>query len=90
MNNLIKDARHIPVDDAGTTVSVSPITLAAPGRGLPLELRITGPASGEALPIVLLSHGHGPSNYIPSKDGYGPLVNFYAEPRLCRDPAHAS
>ncbi|WP_158277981.1 hypothetical protein [Caulobacter endophyticus] len=28
---------------------------------------------------MLLSHGHGPSNYIPSKDGYGPLVNFYAE-----------
>lgn len=79
MNNLIKDARHIPVDDARTTVSVSPITLAASGRGLPLELRVTGPASGEALPIVLLSHGHGPSNYIPSKDGYGPLVNFYAE-----------
>ncbi|WP_454762234.1 alpha/beta hydrolase family protein [Caulobacter segnis] len=79
MNNLIKDARHIPVDDTGTTVSFSPITLDAPGRGLPLELRITGPVSGDALPIVLLSHGHGPSNYIPSKDGYGPLVNFYAE-----------
>jgi predicted dienelactone hydrolase len=79
MNNLIKDARRIPVGDTGTTVSFSPITLAAPDRRLPLELRITGPAAGEALPIVLLSHGHGPSNYIPSKDGYGPLVNFYAE-----------
>lgn len=79
MNNLIQDARHIPVDDTRTTASFSPISLAAPGRVLPLELRITGPVSGEALPIVLLSHGHGPSNYIPSKDGYGPLVNFYAE-----------
>lgn len=79
MNNLIKEARRIPVADAGMTVSYSPITLEVQKRGRPLELRITGPASGVGLPIVLLSHGHGPSNYIPSKDGYGPLVNFYAE-----------
>jgi len=79
VNNLIKDARHIPVDEARTTISVSPITLAAPERALPLELRITGPISGAGLPIVLLSHGHGPSLYIPSKDGYGPMANFYAE-----------
>jgi predicted dienelactone hydrolase len=31
------------------------------------------------LPIVLLSHGHGPSLFLPSKDGYGPLANFLAE-----------
>ncbi|RYE69833.1 MAG: chlorophyllase [Rhizobiaceae bacterium] len=79
MNNLIKEARHIPVADPGMTVSYSPITLVAQERGRPLQLRITGPASGVGLPVVLLSHGHGPSNYIPSKDGYGPLVNFYAE-----------
>lgn len=79
MNNLIRDARHIPVNERRTTISVSAITLAAPERALPLELRITGPMAGDALPIVLLSHGHGPSLYIPSKDGYGPLVNFYAE-----------
>lgn len=79
VNNLIKDARHIPADEARTTISISPITLTTPDRTLPLEMRMTGPLSGDALPIVLLSHGHGPSNYIPSKDGYGPLVNFYAE-----------
>jgi predicted dienelactone hydrolase len=79
MNNLIRDARHIPVDAARTTISISTITLPAPARPLPLELRITGPVSGEGLPIVLLSHGHGPSLYVPSKDGYGPLANFYAE-----------
>lgn len=79
MNNLIKQARHIPVADPGMTVSYSPITLETPERGRQLQLRITGPASGVDLPVVLLSHGHGPSNYIPSKDGYGPLVNFYAE-----------
>jgi len=79
MNNLVKEARHIPVADLGMTVSYSPINLETPERGHQLQLRITGPASGVDLPVVLLSHGHGPSNYIPSKDGYGPLVNFYAE-----------
>lgn len=61
MNNLIDAARHIPVNEAVPTVSVSPVTLSAPDRGLPLELRITAPAGGRDLPIILLSHGHGPS-----------------------------
>ncbi|MEG3089261.1 alpha/beta hydrolase family protein [Sphingomonas sp. PB4P5] len=79
MNNLIDKARHLPVNDAVTTISISPVILPAPGRGVPLELRITAPMNGSALPVVLLSHGHGPSLYIPSKDGYGPLANFLAE-----------
>lgn len=78
MNNLIDTARHIPVDDPTPTLSVNPVTLAAPERGLDLELRVTAPLTGRDLPIVLLSHGHGPSLYIPSKDGYGPLVDFLA------------
>ena len=78
VNNLIDVARHIPIDDARPTLSVTPVTLAAPGRGLDLELRVTVPVTGRDLPIVLLSHGHGPSLYIPSKDGYGPLVDFLA------------
>lgn len=79
MNNLITDARHIPVNEPMQTISISPVTLKAPDRGVPLEMRITAPATGHNLPIILLSHGHGPSLYIPSKDGYGPLANFYAE-----------
>ena len=79
MNNLINEARHIPVNEAIRTVSVNPVTLPAADRGLPLELRITAPEGGGDLPIILLSHGHGPSLYLPSKDGYGPIVNFYAE-----------
>ena len=78
MNNLTNAARHIPVGDAKPTVSVTPVTLAAPDRGLDLELRVTAPATGGNLPIILLSHGHGPSLYLPSKDGYGPVVNFWA------------
>ena len=78
MNDLIRDAARIPVGEPTTTVSINPVTLAAPGRGRPLELRITAPMRGRDLPIVLLSHGHGPSLYIPSKDGYGPLADFWA------------
>ena len=79
MNNLSKDALRIPVSQPGQTISISPVVLDVKGRPIPLELRITAPATGDTLPVVLLSHGHGPSLYIPSKDGYGPLVNFYAE-----------
>jgi len=78
MNNLIKDARAIPVNEPQPTVSYSVVTLTDPRRPVPLEVRVTAPIGGGKLPVVLLSHGHGPSLYIPSKDGYGPLVEFYA------------
>lgn len=91
MNNLIDKARHIPVDEATPAISVSPVTLAAPDRGLPLEMRITAPATGSGLPLILLSHGHGHSLYLPSKDGYGLLVNFYAERGFAViQPTHAN
>ena len=78
MNNLITQARHIPINDATQTLTINPVTLPMPGRGQPLHLRITAPITGRDLPIILLSHGHGPSLYLSSKDGYGPLADFYA------------
>lgn len=78
MNNLIKIACTIPVNEPQPTVAYSLVTLNDPRRPLPLELRVTAPIGGTKLPVVLLSHGHGPSLYISSKDGYGPLVEFYA------------
>jgi predicted dienelactone hydrolase len=91
MNNLIDQARHIPVTAATQTISISPVTLPAPGRGRPLEMRITAPATGRDLPIILLSHGHGPSLYLSTKDGYGPIVNFYAEHGfVVIQPTHAN
>ncbi|MFD7310793.1 alpha/beta hydrolase family protein [Promicromonospora sp. NPDC059942] len=71
-------ARHIPVPPAVPTVSVNPVTLPAPDRALPLTLRVTAPLHGDALPIVLLSHGGGSSYHLRSKDGYAPLVDFWA------------
>lgn len=78
MNDLVTKARVIPTPRPRTTIAINPVTLSASGRSRPLALRITAPMTGDDLPIILLSHGHGPSLYIPSKDGYGPLVDFYA------------
>lgn len=90
MNKLIDLARHIPAPEAALTVAYTPIRLAMAGRQ-PLELRLTAPTGGDGLPIVLLSHGFGPSNYIPSKDGYAPLAQFWAERGFAViQPTHAN
>jgi predicted dienelactone hydrolase len=90
MNNLINLAKHIPTPDATLTVAYTPVRLPMAGRQ-PLELRLTAPATGDDLPIVILSHGFGPSNYIPSKDGYAPIAQFWAERGfVVIQPTHAS
>jgi len=90
MNNLIALAKHIPTPEGALTVAYTPLRLQMPGRQ-PLDLRLTAPATGDSLPIVLLSHGFGPSNYIPSKDGYAPLVQYWAERGFAViQPTHAS
>ncbi|WP_240769137.1 hypothetical protein [Paracoccus liaowanqingii] len=78
MNRMIKLSAALPAPDPALTVAYTPILLDMPGRQ-PLELRVTAPAAGDALPIVLLLHGFGPSKYILSKDGYAPLAQFWAE-----------
>lgn len=79
MNNLIDLARLVPTPEPTLAASFSPVSVPVSGRPQPLLLRVTAPVHGDALPIVLLSHGHGPSLYLPSKDGYGPVANFLAE-----------
>lgn len=59
-------------------VSVSPIVLPAPGRSVPLQVRVSAPVTGRDLPIVLFSHGHGTSNHLSSLNGYGPLASYWA------------
>ncbi|MET8081483.1 chlorophyllase [Streptomyces sp. NPDC005303] len=54
-------------------VSVAPIALDAPGRAVPLAVRVSAPVSGDNLPILLFSHGNG-----WSLDGYAPLTAFWA------------
>lgn len=67
-----------PVPPATPILSFGPVTLVVPGRPVPIELRVVAPASGDNLPVILLSHGHGASNFLSSMRGYGPLVDFYA------------
>ncbi len=78
MNKLIRQAAHIPASEAVPVISLAPVTLPAPGRGIDLELRVSAPVTGNSLPVIVLSHGHGPSHYIPSLDGYAPLAQFWA------------
>ena len=78
MNKLIEKASAIPVPDAVPVISVAPVTLAAPDRGIDLELRVSAPITGDNLPVIVLSHGHGPSLYLPSLDGYRPVARFWA------------
>jgi dienelactone hydrolase len=55
-------------------VSAKPVELQAPGRGTPLEVRLSAPTVGDNLPVLLFSHGFG-----WSMDAYAPLADFYAE-----------
>ncbi|MFG2142891.1 alpha/beta hydrolase family protein [Streptomyces sp. NPDC048696] len=59
-------------------VSVGPVVLPTPGRATDLQLRVSAPATGSELPVILLSHGLGPSNNLSSLNGYAPLVNHWA------------
>lgn len=59
-------------------LSIAPVVLPSPTRGVDLQLRLSAPLTGAALPILLLSHGHGPSNYVSSLYGYAPMANYFA------------
>jgi pimeloyl-ACP methyl ester carboxylesterase len=54
-------------------VSVAPLRLSAPGRPVPLDVRVSAPATGTRLPVILFSHGNG-----WNLDGYAPLTGFWA------------
>ncbi|MDC0766022.1 alpha/beta hydrolase family protein [Streptomyces sp. HD] len=70
---------HVTAVDSPTPVlSFGPVTLHIPGRPVDLQIRITAPATGTDLPVILLSHGHGPSNNLSSLNGYAPLANSWA------------
>ncbi|TRY16988.1 chlorophyllase [Tessaracoccus rhinocerotis] len=55
------------------TISVKPVRLPAPERGTDLEVRVTAPATGSGLPVILMAHGFG-----GSMTSYDPLVDHWA------------
>ncbi|MFF7588481.1 alpha/beta hydrolase family protein [Kitasatospora purpeofusca] len=54
-------------------VSVRPIAVPAPGRGVELRVKVTAPLAGRDLPVIVFSHGNA-----WSLDGYEPLVDRWA------------
>ncbi|WP_406641376.1 alpha/beta hydrolase family protein [Amycolatopsis sp. WGS_07] len=60
-------------DSATAVVSVAPVTLAAPDRGQDLQVRVSAPATGSDLPVVVFSHG-----MTLTMDDYAPLAGFWA------------
>ena len=54
-------------------ISVKPVVLPAPERGDDLQVRVSAPASGTDLPVLVLAHGFG-----QSMSSYDPLVDFWA------------
>lgn len=71
-------AAGFPVTNPAPVASYQPVLIDVPGRPIPLAVRVSAPTVGRDLPVIVLSHGHGPSNFVSSSYGYGPLVNFWA------------
>ncbi|WP_326633482.1 alpha/beta fold hydrolase [Streptomyces sp. NBC_01762] len=69
-----KTATEQKIAGAPTTViSAKPVVLSAPDRGEDLQVRVSAPATGDNLPVIVFSHGFG-----WSMNGYAPLADFWA------------
>jgi predicted alpha/beta-hydrolase family hydrolase len=75
---LIGESAKLPINDATSVISMSPVVLPAPDRIMDLHMRVSAPATGSNIPIILLSHGQGPSNNLSSLNGYAPIADFWA------------
>lgn len=78
MSMPFTDASNIPVNESQAVITHSPVVLEVSGRPVSLQVKVSMPATGGDLPIILFSHGHGAANFLSSLRGYGPLVNFWA------------
>ncbi|GAB3976032.1 hypothetical protein GCM10029978_061710 [Actinoallomurus acanthiterrae] len=64
----------MPTDQLGRQIiAVKPITVPSTDRGIELQVKVTAPASGENLPVIVFSHGNA-----WSLDGYEPLADRWA------------
>ncbi len=72
MNETHMAMTDVTMSTPTPVVSVKPVMLSAPGRGEDLHVRVSAPAVGRELPLLVFSHGFG-----LSLDSYGPLVDFW-------------
>lgn len=63
----------MPASDLHQTIAVKPIAVPSGGRDLDLHVKVTAPARGADLPVIVFSHGNA-----WSMDGYEPLVDRWA------------
>ncbi len=54
-------------------IAIKPISVPTSGRGIDLQVKVTSPARGESLPVIVFSHGNA-----WSMDGYEPLADRWA------------
>lgn len=77
-NRPIETGEYIPVGPPAPFMSLNAVTFSVPRRETILQLKVSAPVEGGALPIILLSHGHGQSTHLSSLRGYSPVADFYA------------
>ena len=73
MNETDMAGTSVAITAPTPVVSMKPVVLSAPGRGEDLYVRVSAPAVGRELPLIVFSHGFG-----LSLDSYAPLVDFWA------------
>ena len=60
-------------------MSYGPIVMPVADRYVDLQLKVTAPATGGNLPVLIISHGHGRSNFLSSLYGYEPMADFFSK-----------
>jgi predicted dienelactone hydrolase len=78
MSAAFTESAGFPVKAASPVISHGPMAIPVPGRAVDLQIKVSVPDAGEQLPVIVLSHGHGPSNFVSSLYGYGPVAHFWA------------
>jgi len=59
-------------------ITYSPLVMRVSDRPADMHLKVSAPANGNNLPVVILSHGHGASTYLSSLRGLAPLTEFFS------------